>query len=289
MMDRLLEWLTAPLPRVVRLVVLPVLGFWLVLLFVFLGFPYDVLADRAIGALERGTGAVIRYGEVEPRLTIGGPGFRFHEVDVRTSDGRRYRVDPLSVRPAWSTSWLGGSPHLRTFLVSDQGSLAGFVTLGRTLGWDGRIVDLDLAALPLGDVAQGVRVSGRADVDADLRITDGVAEGEIELAARSGEVLHPMIPLPIEFEKVAGRLTLGGDALARIESFTLDGPLFGATASGTIGQADDPMRAPVDLAIGLDVREPGMRSMARNLGLELDSNGHADLDVSGTVARPEIR
>ncbi len=288
MLDRILEWLTAPFSRTARLVVLPIVGLMLVTTFVFLGFPYEVLADRAVNALERQTGAMIRYGEVEPRL-IPAPGFRFHQVDVRTADGRRYQADPVSVRPAWSLGWLTGEPQIRAYMVSDHGSLAGFVTVGRGVyAWDGRIVDLDLAALPL-PADQRIELTGRADIDADVRWDDGAAEGEIELTARQGEVVHSMVPMPIEFESVTGRIELGGEALARIDSFALEGPLFGAAVSGSIGQAADPTKAPLDLQIGIDVREPGMRSMAKQFGLTLDEDGHADLDVSGTVSKPRLR
>lgn len=285
--DRLLEWLTAPLSRTMRLVVLPVVGFVLVVTFVFLGFPYDVLADRAVGLLERETGAVIRYGDVEPRL-VPAPGFRFHEVDIRLEDGRRFQADPVSIRPAWSFGWLAGEPQMRAYLLSDHGSLAGFVTLGAAYGWNGRIVDLDLAVIPM-EAAGGVELSGRADVDADVRFADGVAEGMIELEARQGDVLHPMVPMPIEFETVEGRVELGGEALARIDTFTLAGPLFGASISGAVEQADDPMSAPLDLAIAIEVREPGMRSMAQQFGMQLDGDGKAAFDVGGTVSRPRLR
>ncbi len=285
MLDRILEWLTAPLSRTVR-AVLPLVFVALVALFVFLGFPYDVLADRAIDVVERRTGAVIRYGEVEPRLAPA-PGFRFHQVDVRMPDGTRYQADPVSIRPAWSLGWLMGEPQLRAYMLSDHGSVAGFVTVGSALGWSGRIVDLDLAALPLDDT--GVDLSGRADIDADVRYADGVAEGHIDLEARQGDVTHEMAPMPIEFDTIEGKIELGGDTLARIETFTLDGPLFGASVTGTVGESADPMGAPLDLSIGIEVREPGMRSMVKQFGMQLDRDGKADIAVGGTVAKPRLR
>jgi type II secretion system protein N len=288
-MDRILEWLTAPLPRAVRYVVLPIVAVCLVVVFIFLGFPYDVLADRAVNALERQTGAVIRYGEVEPRLTVGGPGFRFHRVDVQLADGQRYQADPVSVRPAWSTSWLTGSPQLRAFMISDHGSLAGFVTVGRSYGWDGRIVDLDLAILPIAVMGQEVVVEGRADIEADVVYTDGAATGELALKARTGEVVWPTLPMPIEFETIEGSVVLGDDALARVDSLVLEGPIFAGSLRGSIGRADQPTRAPLDIAIGVDVREPGMRQMAKQFGLPLDAEGHADFDIGGTLAQPELR
>jgi type II secretion system protein N len=270
----------------VRLVVLPLTFLTLVVVFIFLGFPYDVLADRAIGLVERQTGAVIRYGEVEPRLAPA-PGFRFHRVDVRMPDGARYQADPVSIRPAWSFGWLLGEPQLRAYMLSDHGSLAGFVTLGSAWGWDGRIVDLDLAALPLRET--GVTLTGRADIEADVRYADGVAEGEIDLEARQGDIVHEMTPMPVEFDTIEGRVELGGEHLARIDTFTLDGPLFGASVTGTVGQAADPAQAPLDLSIGIEVREPGMRSMVRQFGMQLDRDGKAGIDVGGTVSKPRPR
>jgi len=288
MLDRILEWLTAPLPRFVRLVVLPATGLLLVTVFVFLGFPYEVLADRALAVVEAQTGAIIRYAEVEPRLTVGGPGFRLHQVDVRLSDGTRYSADPVSVRPAWSTGWLTGNPMLRAFVVSEHGSLAGFVTVGRSYAWDGRIIDLDLSAIPLRGLGD-VEISGRADVEANIRYADGAAEGEIELAARSGDIVYPAMPMPIEFETVNGSVSLGGDHLARVDSLTLDGPLFGASVRGTVGHARGRGSERIDATIGIDVREPGMRSLIKGFGLVLDSEGHADLSLGGTLSKPQLR
>ncbi len=289
MLDRILEWLTAPLPRTVRYVVLPIAAFGLIVVFVFLGFPYDVLADRAVSALERQTGAVIRYGEVEPRLTVGGPGFRFHQVDVRLESGERYSADPVSVRPAWSLGWLTGRPQLRAFLKSDHGSLAGFVTVGRSFGWDGRIVNLDLGVLPFAVMGQEVDLSGLADIDADVVYEDGIATGEVDLKARQGELVWPTVPMPIEFDTIEGRLLLGGDALAQVEVLELAGPIFAAEIVGVVGHAERPTLAPLDVQIGIDVVEPGMRQMAMQFGVPLDSDGRAEFDVGGTVSQPELR
>lgn len=289
MLDRLLEWLTAPLPRAARLFFIPLIGLALVLVFVFLGFPYDVVADRAVDEVEARTGAIIQYGEVEPRLTVGGPGFRFNEVVVRLPDGRRFQIDPISVRPAWSTSWFTGSPQLRAFVASDHGNLAGFLTVGRSFGWNGRIVALDLALLPIRAGFTRVDVSGRADIDADVRYEGGLAEGEIDFTAHAGEVVHPMLPMPIEFETLIGHVVLGGDHLARIESLTMEGPLFAGDVEGTVGHAAMPGEQPLGFSIGIEIREPGMRGMVQNFGLNLDKEGHADLRIGGTLTNPEIQ
>ena len=86
-MERFLEWLTAPLSSGFKFVAMPVIAFVLIVFFVFLGFPYDVVADRIIDTAERQTGATIRYGSVSPRITIGGPGFLFRQLDVILPDG----------------------------------------------------------------------------------------------------------------------------------------------------------------------------------------------------------
>ena len=49
------------------------------------------------------------------------------------------------------------------------------------------------------------------------------------------------------------------------------------------------MRAPLDLAIEIEVREPGMRAMASQFGMQLDGEGKAQVDVGGTVGNPRPR
>lgn len=286
-MERFLEWLTAPLSRTFKFVAMPVMALVLVVIFVFLGFPYEVLADRIVRSAELQTGATIRYASIAPRITVGGPGFRFREVDVITPSGKRYSADPVSVRPAWSLGWLTGRPAVRADLKSEHGQLAGVATVGRSLGWSGDIRDLDLSLLPIR-VGSDVDLEGRADIRADIALNDGRPEGEIEFEARDGELSHSAIPIPIEFDTGEGRLTLGGERLVRVEVLKLEGPLVAVQLSGEIGLSDQPGREPIDASLDLTVREAGLQQMARNLGLELDAQGHARLEIGGTLSAPAI-
>jgi type II secretion system protein N len=284
-MERLLEWLTAPLSRGFKFVVMPVLAFALIAFFVFLGFPYDVVADRIIDVAEQQTGATIRYASLAPRITIGGPGFRFREVDVILPDGKRYSADPVSVRPAWSLGWLKGEVAVRADLASEHGDVAGVATLGRAVGWDGTITGLDLSVIPIR-IGDEVALEGRADIQARVVVRDDGPEGEIDIQARDGEFSHTAVPIPVEFDTLEGHVVLGGDKLALIERLDLEGPLLAVLLSGDVGRAAVAGQEPLDIAIDITVREAGLQQMARNLGLPLDDQGRARLDVGGTLSTP---
>ena len=287
-MEALLDLLTRPLSRGFKFVLMPILAFILIVLFVFLGFPYEVVADRAIQAVEVQTGATIRYGEVNPRLTIGGPGFQFREVDVILPDGTRYAVDPLRVRPAWSMGWLTGEPTLFTQLKSEHGDVLGELTLGGAFGWDGTVSNLDLSAVPI-NVGETIDLVGRADIDAQVIVRDGHPEGEIVFDALDGEIGHPAIPIPVEFDTAEGRIVLGGDHLAEIESLELIGPLLQVQVSGEIGHAANPGTEPLDISVDLTIREAGLLQMVRSMGLQLDPQGRAQLEIGGTLLAPELQ
>ena len=294
-MDSLLDWLTRPLSRGFKFVLMPILAFILILFFVFLGFPYDVVADRAIDTVQRQTGATIRYADLSPRVTVGGPGFKFRRVEIILPDGSRYSIDPLRVRPAWSLGWFTGEPALQADLLSEHGDVSGVLTLGRAFGWDGKVTNLDLTAVAimLGDE---IDLEGRADIDARVIVRDGRPKGEINLEGRNGEFGHPAIPFPIEFTQAEGRVLLGEGKLAVIETLHLVGPLAEVVVSGEIGQASsrgarsggESGNAPLDILIELTIREAGLRQMARNLGLNLDSEGRARLEIGGTLSSPEM-
>jgi len=287
-MERLLEWLTAPLSRTFKVVVMPIMAFVLIVAFVFLGFPYEVVADRVLRSAELQTGATIRYASITPRITIGGPGFRLRQVDAITPGGEHYSVDRVSVRPAWSLGWLTGSGALRVDLTSEHGQLDGVATIGRSLGWSGDMRDVDLAIVPIRVGSNDVDLEGRADVRADLMLRDGRPEGEVEFQARDGELAYAALPIPIEFDTGEGRLTLGGEQWLRVETLKLEGPLVAVLLRGEIGRSDPPGREPLDASLDITVREAGLQQMARNMGLQLDAQGRATLEIGGTLSAPEI-
>ena len=86
------EILEAPIPRPLLWVGAPTLGLVLVLVFVFLGFPYSDLIPVASREIGRTTGSQVDIGKIEPKITLGGPGFTL--LDVRLVGLAR---DPIAV------------------------------------------------------------------------------------------------------------------------------------------------------------------------------------------------
>jgi type II secretion system protein N len=269
----------------VLFVVAPIAAIVLITLFVFLRFPYDAFAPPLGHRLSAATGADIRIGGIDPRITIGGPGIAARDVIVLTPQGRVINIDPLAVRPAWSTSWLSGEPSLHVDFDTEIGAANGTLLVGESMGWNGELEQLDLARLPV-QMPSGLRLSGLADADADLVLADGEISGDLVFEARSGSLGHPSVPMEIDFEQLTGELSLGGDNLAEIASLELDGQTLSASVSGVVQHARRPGRNPLDMNVDVEIKNPGMASMMRSMGVDVDSEGRISMRLSGSLQEP---
>ena len=147
-MASLRESLEAPIPRPLFWVGTPLLGVFLVLLFVFLGFPYSDLIEPISRQIEESTGSEIRIDRIEPQITLGGPGFSLHDLRLAEVGSAPLEVEVLKVRPAWSTSWFRGAPAFAVDLAGPSLALSGIVTAGDGYGFAGEIELPDLTQLP---------------------------------------------------------------------------------------------------------------------------------------------
>ena len=80
-------------PRPLLALGIPLAGTLLTGLFIFLGFPYDLLADRLAAQVERALGVRIEIQEVGPKLHLAGPGLEARGVRATWSGGRQLRLD----------------------------------------------------------------------------------------------------------------------------------------------------------------------------------------------------
>jgi type II secretion system protein N len=287
-----LRWLEAPIPKPLLRIGTPIAAFVLVTLFVFLRFPFGDLAPFLAQQIAALTGAEVSIGDLEPRLTIGGPGFAARDVRLVTPGRRRFDVDPLRVRPAWSTSWLRGDPALRVDAESAVGRAGGVIVLGDAPAFRGEFVDVDLASLPIAAAGtEGLALSGRLTGAADLALAAGAAVGPLSFDVRSGAIVHPLLPVPIEFETIRADLVLGGAASIDVKSFALDGPIVNARLTGTLGVAGAPAGrdGPLDLDVELEIPSPPLRALLEGVGLRTDGRGHAAFAISGTLAQPRFQ
>jgi type II secretion system protein N len=260
----------------------------LTLFFMVLGFPYDRLAQRIAGQIERQTGTRVALGPVSLGLVHWAPGLEAESVRIVRPDGSRIDLDHLGVRPAFSLAWLRGTPAWATDVESAQGAASGVLTLGDAPGFDGGLYDVDLEVLPQEELGAPLQVKGRADADVDLVLGEEGPTGSVVFEARDGILAHPELPLPMPFEKIDGEIDLGGEDWARIRSFAFESPLASGRVRGTIGRAPRFALAPLRLQVELTVSGAVQGSLNAQ-GVEIGKHGEIRADVTGTPMRPVVR
>lgn len=280
--------LEGPIPKPLFWTLVPVSALFFVSLFVFLGFPYDALGARLAQLVGDMTGSRVQVRGVSARITVGGPGFRAKWVQVVTPGKTTYEAGPVGIRPAWSTSWLSGEPALHVDLESPVGNAEGMLVIGSEMGFDGELSEVDLALIPIPDDA-AVSISGNLRGDVDLFLRDGAPEGTLTFSATEGSVAHDSLPIAIAFETANGALVFGGSQFLEVTEFALEGPILSANVEGTVGQSPRFENARLDLGIDIEIKNPGLVMMIQGFGLDLDQEGRASFDVSGTPSNPRTR
>jgi len=282
------QLIEGPLPRPYLYVGVPVAGALLVFLFVAIGFPYDALGDRIAAGLSQASGNEIRFIGVHPRITVGGPGLKIDLAAVTTPRRVSVEFEPLSLRPAWSFSWLRGEPLLHIRTDGRRGSIEGYLRVASEPGFQGRVENVDLALLPLS-IRSGLQLTGRVSGEADLRIAAPMAVGHVDLQATSGSLVHNALPLPLGFDELKVKLSLGGEQLVAIETLTMQGPLVSANVTGGVAMHDDPGNAPLDLVLNLTIDDADLTFLLSTLGIRPNAQGAVQIGIGGTLAAPAIR
>ncbi len=252
------------------------------------GFPYDRLAPRAAAAIEAVTGTRVTIGGLGLGATWFAPQVRASGVELTWPGGQRAAFDDVRMHPAWSLSWFRGAPAIVVALRSPLGELAGTAVGGNYPSFDGTLKNVSLALLPLQDIAAGTQLEGRVDAQIDVQMAEAGPQGTVHFDAVQGSLTLPLLPIGVPFDKLSGDVALGGDQLASLNAFNLDGPLVALTASGTIGQAPVTHLAPLALSARIEAREPAVRSMLQSQGVALDASGAAAVEIGGTLNSPQI-
>jgi len=282
------SFLEAPIPKPVLWVGTPIAAILLTGIFVFLGFPYDLLADAVAARASEATGTQVTIGGLEPRLTIAGPGFTARNVTLTPEQGEALALDKLKVRPAWSLSWLRGAPAIHIDVGSQLGNAHGDLVLGSAPGWDGEFTNLDLSAVPIPG-AGDAEWTGLVDSTVNVVLAEDGPVGSLRFEGAEGSVAHPQLPFEIEFESLRGSLTLGGESRAEIEEFELRGPLVVATAQGSVKRGNRPGVDLLDVDVVVQVQNPGLRTMLQQFGVPLGADGRAEFGIGGTTLSPRMR
>jgi type II secretion system protein N len=282
---------TTRLPAWLRIASWPVGGVLLFVFFVFLGFPYDLLALRLGSQIEAATRARVRIGDVSPHLGLAGPGLAASQVLVSPERGGTIAVERLVLRPAWSTAWFRGTPALHLDLKSDIGTAAGTLTLGDTGGWEGELEAVRLEYLPL-EMLESFQIQGVLDADVDLHNAGdeagGGLVGRVDFELREGSLGAEALPVAVPFDRLYGQLHFGGETYLTVSGVKLEGPMIAGNVEGTIGSGPSPERRPLAMKIVYEVQDPNLAGMLASFG-KRGPEGASQIAVSGTLARPVVR
>jgi len=275
----------AGLPRYV--VILVAVG--LVLVFIALLFPWDSVARRVAWEIAAASGSRVTIDDLAPAITARGPVLRARSVTIEHPAVDRVRLAELELAPRLSSSWLSGEPKLRVWADSELGVVDGVLQLGPAPGFTGHVERVDLARLPLRLDASGLQLSGELAADADVVLTpDGTLSGRVDFESTSLVVQASALPIAIPFTRAQGVIEILESGATRIESAQLEGPVLEGDFSGEIGLVHRSQSPPVDLQARLRVVDPTLRGLAPSLGLQLSSEGEAEVRVGGTLDAPDI-
>ncbi len=287
-MASLRETLESPIPRPLFWVGTPLLGLSLVLLFMFLGFPYSDLVAPISQQIEESTGSEIRIDRIEAQITRGGPGFSLHDLRLSEVGSAPLDLEVLNVRPAWSTSWFRGNPAFAVDLSGPSLALNGILTAGDGYGFEGEIQLPDLTLLPL-PTDDSISLSGALTAAGDLASVDGELQGTVTFEAEAGSAAHPAFPMALAFDALSGRAHWGGDAWLTIDEFEFEGPIISARAEGTVDRPDEATSNALDLAVQLEVANPTFRTALSAMGIRIGRDGRTTFDLGGTLQNPVFR
>jgi type II secretion system protein N len=275
------------LPAPLRLVVIPLAGLLLFLLFLHLRFPYDRLGGRIASQLGQLTQSQIQIGELAPRLSLAGPGLSARGVTAVTRSGARIQFERAFLRPAWSLAWLRANPAVFLDVAGPLGEADGVATL-RVPGFHGHLRGIELAHLPLSAALPGSSLHGVADLAVDVEVGEAGPVGSTGFDVKNGQLGLPRLPIEVPFTSLVGELRFGGENLAELSGLVLEGPLVSARASGTLGRAARVEAGELKLTVDLTA-QPGLRAPLQAAGIALAADGTAKLQVTGTPGQPQIR
>jgi type II secretion system protein N len=280
--------LDAPIPRPLLYVGVPLAGLLLTSFFIFLGFPYQQLADRLSHEVEESTGVRLAFSGLGPHLGLLGPGFAADGVDAVLADGQNLRIDRLVVRPGWSLQWLRLRPAIHIDLESPVGAIKGNAILGSVQGWDGELRDVQIAKIPLPKAPAGLEIEGTVNADIDLLIYESGPDGSLSFEISDGFLAHRELPVGIPYKAMRGELQLGGDQFAVVDSFEIDSPVVSGQMAGSIGHAPSSADGPLALEGKLLVRDQNTRGIFRNMGVRFDTEGNANIKIGGKLSQPKV-
>lgn len=261
----------------------------LILVFIFLGFPWDSLARRVASEISLASGSSVSIEHLAPALTPRGPVLRARDVVIEHPAVDHVRMLELEIAPRWSSSWLSGEPRLRIWADTELGLVDGVLELGDTSSFEGNVHRIDLTRLPLRLGTGGLRISGHLDTDAAVELDpNGTLKGRVAFSSPSLVIESKQLPMAIPFTHAEGVIVILDDGATQIESVTFEGELLEGELSGKIGLVHRSQAPPIDLNANFRIVDPMLRRLAPGAGLPMSPNGELAVQIGGTLDAPEI-
>ena len=278
------------LKRVLRLGFAAVL---LTALFVYLGFPYERLIQYVLDRSGDSQAMEISFESASPNLEWLGPGIEVEGITLLPNARPRVYLERIALRPAWSFSWFRGVPSIHATVETLAGEIDASIQLEDPLHVTGTLFLMNASALPLPARVPEIPIRGPLEIDFDLSGSGAggnpIGEGTLALRGKDGSVVFPDFPVAIPYTELEGLVRLGGDSLLSVEDGRIEGPLVNATLSGVINGAHLNESAIVEMQVTTESNDASIHKAMRDLGLEVDPNGKAQISLVGTLASPKLR
>ncbi|MED5262575.1 MAG: type II secretion system protein GspN, partial [Myxococcota bacterium] len=255
--------------------------------FMYMGFPYDRLAENLGREIEGGANVQIRYGEVGPQIHWLGPAVAATDLSVISDGVESIRLDELSLRPAWSLSWFRGVPSVYVAATADAARGNFEVTLDDPLHLRGEVQDLDLQQLPVPGALARASLAGTGELEFDLeKPAEGSWQGTARFSIQDGSFAPPDLGIAIPYSTLQSALTLGPDGFLELADTRLDGPVVSGTATGRIAVFQEP--GPLDVTLDFNANSPEIQNALRENEIPVSNAGDGQVHFGGSLAKPII-
>ena len=263
------------------------LGIVLTLFFVYLGFPYERLAENVAAQVASRSEMTMRFGGAGPQLTWLGPGFELEEVVLVPNRGQAIPLGDVVIRPAWSISWFRGVPAAHIGVSSEPMEASLAIWLDSPMHIEGSIKEFNLVGLTQAGSLNRADLKGFVELEFDLA-GSGVDpwQGSVQIRAKNGSFTPPDLGTPIPFESFDSAVILPGDGFIQVESARLDGPALNASGQGRIAWTPEKGTGALDFDFDLEILEPGLPAKLRIAKIPVDQAGKGKLRIGGTLAKP---
>ena len=246
-------------------------------------FPWKRLLPPLLDTAQAASGAEIRLADLGVGIGWTGPRVVARGVVLRWPGTEDLALDAVTLRPAWSLAWLRGQPVWYLEASGKPGAWRGEVAPDRVAG---ELAELDVASLPWVLLGSLPPLQGRISGQVDLLRVNGGWQGSARLEGEPGSVDLDGLPVAIPYQSLTAQLEIAPERV-KLAQARLEGPLVTASFSGTAEATGGAFSSwPLDLQVEIEQVDPALRGYLGPLGIPVDAQGRARLEVTGTLSAP---